>query len=606
MWYVDSTPSGFSSSEKKYAYKAALDEGVCYGEDSASSADVKASEIKNMWLKNGVLTGRKQLSDLGFAFDGTGVHSSIFCFGHEIIHGGSSLYGINGDGCTEMKSGLPDKNSFFAEFSGKLYFYCDKAVYIIGEDLSVTEIIPYCPVYSTSCIKGSGHASKSADFVPNILAPSCRVYYGESVADTDYKFCFPDIMDMTRIFEVYIKDELLDKSLYTYDDRAFYLTKELYPGENKLVSVHFFGKGDDFKDCGIITGCSASAVYGGNTSDGTMVIAAGNPEYPGRYFFSELANPLSFKADMYGVAGDGSESITAFSKQHSDLIVFTAGSVNRMRYNYSSETGGYFSVHMINSDIGCDVSESVASVDNRTVFANSKRGVFIVDSTDNFDFMNIMRISGNITDSDRKKGYFAIDDLDRKKGYAAVYDGKYMLLCGDSVFIWDYGNSPYVSSADYIKAEKKLTWFEFDGFSGSEMIFYVSDELYAVKKTKDGVLSLYGLKDEGEKCLYVYKSGNSGLSYPFDDKYVTGFTLGIKCAKGADIGLNFFADGRRYYSAKAFVRPESDGCAVYSVRLPKCSCKRFAFEITGEYAGLGFTGVSFNYMIRKNMRNIIR
>ena len=602
MGYVDSTPSGIASSEMKRAYKAALDEGVCYGVNGDSGND-KAEVIKNMWLKNGVLTSRKKLADTGLMLDGDGIHSGISCFGYEFFHCGNAVYAVGDGKCVKINGDMSDKNSFFVEFSGKLYFYCDKAVYSIGKDLSVKEELPYCPLYSSSCLKGSGNAPKREDFVPNILAPCCSVTYSGSLNDSDYRFYFPNNMDKTRIFDIYVDGKLVDKSLYTYDEDAFVLPGELYPGENKLVSVHYFATGNDFDKCGIITDCKAAVVYGGNTSDGTMVIAAGNPDYPGRYFISELADPLSFKEDSYGVAGNGNEDITAFSKQHSELIIFTENTVNRMKYNYSSETGGYFSVHTINSDIGCDVSKSVAVVDNRTVFANSKKGIFILDSTDGFDVLNIMRISGNITDADKNSGYFSADPDERLHGCAAVYDGKYMLLCGDSVFIWDFGNSPYVSSSDYVKAEKKLTWFEFDGFDGSERLFSANDELYVIKKNGDGVLSVYGFASVGEECRYIYRSGNSGLSYPFSEKYVTWLMLGLKCAWDTGISIDFYADGELYCSDRAHVRSGKDGHSVYCVKIPKHACRRFAFEIRCDSSDTGFTGIEFGYLLRKDMKN---
>ena len=84
---------------------------------------------------------------------------------------------------------------------------------------------------------------------------------------------------------------------------------------------------------------------------------------------------------------------------------------------------------------------------------------------------------------------------------------------------------------------------------------------------------------------------------------MTGFNLGIKSDSVTEICVDFYADGRKYYSDKAFLKPGMDGCAVYRVRIPKYSCGRFAFEIKCDLPDVGFTGIEFGYLLRKDMKN---
>jgi len=605
MGYVDSTPTAVSSSDVRRAYKASLDEGVCYGLGKAMGND-KAELIKNMWLVNGVLTSRKGFSPLGFVLGDGAVHSVVSAFGREFIHAGSSLYTADENGFSELYSGIPDTDGLFVEFSGKLYLFCGTYVFSVDKELKVTEDFPYCPIYSRLCFPDTGSVSrKEDDFVPNIIAPVCRIYYGGTLNSTENRFSFPKIMDRTRPYRIYAAEELIDEALYTVDENSFYLPNDIYTGTVSDISIECYVNHEDFDVCGIIADCTCAVTYGGNTLEGTRVFVAGNPGYTGRYFFSEPGEPLNFKESMGGVVSSGNEDITAFSKQHSELLLFTENTVSRMRYNYTSESGGYFSVHVINSDIGCDMPESIQAVENRTVFACSKSGIYIVDSTDSFDLLNILPISANITDDGGENGFFSVSESGRKKGKALCADGKYMLLCGDKVFIWDYGVSPYVSSSNYAKAQSSLAWFEFDGFDGVEAFFMTGGRFYAIKRGSDGILSVCEMKDDGEKCSYVYRSGASMLDCPFNYKYVILLSAGIKLDKGCTVSVRFYGDGGLYAEHSRRLTPGKDGLARLSLKIPKYACRSFAFEIEVNDSGVGITDAGFDYIIKKKTENYI-
>lgn len=610
MGYIDVGLPDISSSNIKTAFKSVCDEGVDYSTDGLASEDTKAAIVKNMWLKNGVLTSRKLLEDTGFALDGDAVHAKIFCFGYEIIHAGTRLYAVNNDTCKELFSGLPDKDSFFVEFSGKLYLYCEYYLISVDRELKATEEMQYAPTFDADCDKGYGIVSMIKGFEPNHLAPIIKVYYTKENGGTDGIYRFPQNRDASRKFYFFVNDELLDEKYYTFDEQSVYIDREIAKQVGNVYSIVYYSVVNDdyavFKKCSAIGGCKVGTAYGGGTIEGTRVICAGNPDFPGRYFCSELANPLWFKADSGGNAGNGTEDITAFSKQYSDLLIFTESTVNRMKYNYTSDNGGYFSVHTINSAVGCDMPGSVRSVENRTVFANSSEGIFIVDSTDNFDLLNILPISRNITDSDGVNGFFSVSEEERLPADSALHDSKYMLKMGDKVFIWDYGNSPYVSSSDYAKAARKLTWFEFDGFSGVDRIFSLGDSFFAVKKNKDGVLSVFAFSENGEKCRFIYRSASSNLSYPFHEKNVLVFRFDCKSKKNTSSYISFFADGKLFAKIKAELNPDKDGYAEFFARIPKYSARHFAFEIENADPDTGIMNIGFDYVLCKSNKHCLR
>jgi hypothetical protein len=407
---------------------------------------------------------------------------------------------------------------------------------------------------------------------------------------------------MTRSFFLYYGEELIDSSKYTVEGKYFYLSDEVMPKNGIAISIAFYSTHKVFEKCGIISGCTTAASFGGNTQ-GTRIVCGGNPDYPGRYFLSEVANPLYFLENSYGTAGNGNEDITAFSKQRSELLIFTDSTVSRMRYNYTSDEGGYYSLHLINPTVGCDMPESVCTVDNRTVFANSKGGIYIVDSTDGYDEMNILPISRNITDASGQNGYFSVSLQKRKMGFAFVYGGRYMLCAGDKVFIWDSAESPYISSSDYGKAEKRLCWFEFDGFEDVCLLFSCGNELFTLKNKENGSFSVCGFEKKGEKCTYVYRSAVSDLGYYGHMKYLLSFGFDAKIKDNTEASVRFYADGKPYVRIKAELIPDGDGYARFFSRLPKYSARHFAFEIECSDADTGIINAETEYIIKKENRN---
>lgn len=221
MGYIDITPPHMSAVGSMRAYKSSFTKGIRYSTDDA---DGERETIKNMWLKNGMLRTAEPFCATDITFEGEGIHSFVKCFGYLLLHSGGSLYAL-GDGeeyCTRLLDNIPDKNSFFVEFFGKMYLYCHSHVYSVDRALNAKQEMPFCPVYSRHCYRGSGTVTlKESGFVPNILAPVCRVYYTEQGSGVSTLFRFPNIMDKTENFEVYVDDVMLNKSEYTYDSDGF-------------------------------------------------------------------------------------------------------------------------------------------------------------------------------------------------------------------------------------------------------------------------------------------------------------------------------------------------------------------------------------------------
>ncbi len=609
MGYVTHNIPSYSSTAVKTALLYSIDGGVNYSTDGLLISDGQASVCKNMWLQNGIITSRPEFAKVENGdFEGKTIHSRYYFEEHMIIHCGTKLYSVGQNGkVSELLSNLPDAHSVQIEFSGLLYIYCGKYIFAVDRTLKAEEKMPYAPLYRENIYRGVDNSvggTKVEAFEANIFAPCVSVTYSNaygSGGDTFKDYYFPYDFDKTRKFEVYYKDEKLAEDKYTYDDEGFDLRgiKQKESGEIKLC---YFTTNESICKKADMSGYTVGTAFGGGTLEGTRVILAGNSEHLGKYYTSELADGLYFKEDSGGTIGAGTENITAFSKQHGYLLIFTENTVSRMNYNYTSENGGYFSVHTINSTVGCDAPESVAVIDNRTVFVNSTGGVYIVDTLENYDMLNIVPISRNITDVSRSRGLFALSEEQLKSSVCCLYERKYMLLAGDKIFIWDYGQVPYSSSTNYAGTEKRLVWFEFDTAPETVSIMAVKSDLFVIKSVdeKNTLHMLDISQDRLDTTEYELRTKSMDMNAPHTQKVLKTFNFECKTHKETDVEILFYADGELYHSAREHIVPDKDGCAVISSRLPKYLLERLSFCIKCRTPGTGIFNIQLNYIISKS------
>ena len=607
MGYVDHTPATFSSSSEKSALLYSLDAGVNYSLDSLSVSDNQASEIRNMWLENGIITSRPAMVKLESKIEGTKINSSSLFLGNIIIHSGTKLYRLSNDNtCTELLNGLYDDISVPVYFYGELYIFNKDKIFVVNRDMVAEERIPYAPLYMTSCDDKKVTGTKVSDFEPNIFAPYVAISYRSAlVSDIDggvYQYAFPQDIDRNRKFEIYFEDRLLKEGEYELTDERFKLIN-LKQKEFNTVVLKYYCTDEKLQFGDDVQKCTIGAAFGGGTLEGTRIFLSGNSEKPGRYYTSELENGVYFKENSGGVIGQGIENVVAFTKQYGYLLAFTANTVSRIDYNFDSENGGYYAVKTISSNVGSDMPKSLAVVDNRTVFANSTGGIFIVDTIEYTDNLNIVPISRNITDSSAKKGFFSISDEELKKAVGCIFERKYMLLAGNTIFIWDFGESAYVSSADYVKSAKRLVWFEFSVPCETNFIVSSDKNLYLVQKDDDENSTVFTFDKSAHSDIqtdYGFRSKNIDMSLPHTKKTVSTIKFQCKTEREMDVTLKFYADGKVYYTKELHVVPDIDGYADIYLKLPRYVLDRFAFEIEGNTACSGFFNIGFDYTILKN------
>lgn len=500
--------------------------------------------------------------------------SRTYCEKH-FIHFGNKLYSISHDSSQWqlVYEGVPDKSSMFCEFASKLYLYSDTYVYSIDRDFNCVEEFPKVPLVVTGVDPEHGNLGTMVqDYWVNLIAPVIAVEYR---AFSGWQITLPYKRDTTRKIRAFSGDEEIGVSIDRCTDYQVYFDKLQ---EYAVIRLEYYlAQPEDIKYDSFFSGCTCCVAYGGSDAGGTRVFAGGNSERTGEYCKSELIDPLCFKMSSIEKLGDGSDGITGFIKMYDNLLILTDRSVYRMNYKLT-DSGGFFNVCQINSQIGCDMPHSVQLIANRAVFANSRLGVHMVYYADETGEMNVVPVSGNINTGEG--GLLCNSRESLKNAQSLDYDSKYFLCVGSKVYVWDYGMCGFIRSGSYENSQGRLVWFLWDEID-SDILFSMEEGLYSLKKD-GGIVGRYNAEKSSNQCFFVTEQYDFGNA--MKKKSVTHIKLDLKMSKGTEIVLTLYSDAKPYYSQSIYCGKDSSECL--DIKLPEMPLYRFSY-------GLGTTGGFF-------------
>ena len=578
MAYIPYTYAPTAEGKRKKVRYTLPTGGVKLCNNDAAVEAGKCANISNMDIIHDRISSSRTATNLSVKSYYNGNFNGL-CkqpFGGKVFfHIGARLYShdpLNSES-TLISNTLPDKKSLICHFLSKLYIYCDTHVYSLDSEFNFKEEDQdiFAPLIYDSIYASSGASAKKTDAPFNLAAPRITVIFKTS---TTKNFTLPQLLDTGRKVEIYKDDVLVDAEDYELREDKIIMNDVTTTSNSRSIKVvYFLLKPEEAGFYDFVGGCSLATAFGGNAGGGTRLFFTGNSEKKGYYYKSELQNPLHIREDEYEIIGDGCENVTALKKMYGDLVIFTDNSVFRMSYNFSSDNT-YFSVKELSCEVGCDCPDSVQLIDNRVVFMNSKKGVFIMDSTEDTGEQNIKPISGNIL---RGEGFGLLENTQENliSACSCDYDRKYMLFVGNKAYIWDYDVTPFRESASYGAAQGRLCWYIYDGVAGGRCV------------NVDGNLVGFGLSDR--VYLYTYAGGaqkstrsvlDSGMSecfYPLVRKHVTGMSIKLKRDEGCEINLSLYGDGEKYYEIKLPERKNEKEKLL--LHLPKKSLYGFGFCI---------------------------
>lgn len=604
MGYVMRGFPSLSGGQMKYAYSNDFSGGVRFSDTYADNEKTSVLNLVPSPSKLCVRPSKKRIFE-GLGFDGEvfGYTKNLF-YNCCIVHIGTSLYAISGTDESQIKelvSDMPSKRSIMVEFLSKLYIYCDGLIFSVDRNLQAKEEIPYTPV-AYKGVRSSTDDENIREFRTNepfnILSPRITISYG--VVFGPEKLKLPLSPDTDKKIEIVNFGKVMDKSKYTVKpDGTIEFSNEIYSNsEGDLCITYYFRDYERAGYKGFMKDAFLCESYGGTALTGTRLILTGSASYPGEYYVGELLDPLKVSQENYQTLGNAGEHVTGLIKQYGRLIVFTQRSVSSMTYEYK-DSAVTFIMKELNNTIGCDMPGSIQLIDNRIVFGNSSKGLYIIDSWEDFGEQNIKPVCANISD-DERFGLLNQNADKLKKAMSLDFDEKYMLLVGDILYIWDYGKTPFYDSGSYITSQKRLCWYIYDGMRDS-YILPCQRQLLCVQNQDEKInFYVFDKNDKSEKIQSVYNSPVFDMSNKSLYKIPSDIILDLKGEKDTVVTVTAFAEKKPYYEINFCPENFGENSRGAVIKLPSKRLRSFSFTISavGYYS---LSGVSLRYALDTKM-----
>ena len=603
MGYVANALPDSAQTSQKMAVCEDFSGGVCFGSDSLQN-DGKIPYMYNMINDSGVLRTRDALLPL---YNGDRIEGEFFgsyqkeFAGHAIIHVGKNLVAVShaDEEPIILYDNMPLHKSLMICFCGKLYIYCNTYVFSVDHNLNFKEEIPEPLHFAFS--GSSGVISQDEVYNYNLLAPIVSVTFGQANTINSQEYMLPGGRNTDRPFYLLHNGEPVDESLYQVvreGQAVRFIGLTLNSIIDKLKLVYYIKNPSDIGFVNVFDKFSVIESYGGETLSGTRVYVSGNKDNPGKIHISELMNPLSFPKDSHVTVGGDIDNITGFIRQYGKLVLFTKNNVMRMTYDFANGIPVY-SFKEINSHIGCDMPGSIQLIDNRVVFANSTKGVFIIDSTEDFGEQNIKPISENINGRD-ELAFSRCAPEDKAKAVSIDYDRKYILAIGDRMYVWDYGNAPFYDSGNYSKAQKRLEWYVNTGVRarfllecGGKLMCTYENEGISV-----GVFENTG-KDFGVPVHWCYQSEKLAFGYSTLFKTPEKLVLGVKNAFSGRMKISVGDENGNYFNTEIYVDANDGTYNRIVLTLPKKRVRKMYFRLEGDMPVQLYSAAVYYRMAKK-------
>lgn len=237
----------------------------------------------------------------------------------------------------------------------------------------------------------------------------------------------------------------------------------------------------------VFFGGAASGLYGG-----TRLFLGGNlnEDQQSLVIWSDLNDPLYFPENNYAYVGDRSQAVTAFGKQSDMLVIFKEREMFCTRYKASDMPSAsdfisgaavdaatltaYFPMIQLHGYIGCDCPDTVQLCRNRLVWAAKNGKVYTLVSQDQYNERSVFEVSQM---AERR----LCGESELRFAKSADWQGHYMLIVKDRIYVMDYNTYGYNYIYSYSKTEDAalhIPWYYWElPFAPSEVLSSGSDTL---------------------------------------------------------------------------------------------------------------------------------
>jgi hypothetical protein len=412
---------------------------------------------------------------------------------------------------------IQDKPGLFIEFGDMLYYIDGAQIWRINSDFSASAVVPYSPVVMINCKPDLSSSTDNEAY--NLIGAGFTVKYNGDGVSNVFKLPLANLDSLAVQTVVDGKDIAGLEAAQDGENVTVTLNPAPNSGTNNVWITAYktqyektaAGQDDISRPLkNRILKCTFGMAYGGESSGlygGTRVFLSGNPEFPLRYWRSDLgaqgAGMAYFPDTSEELLDQNPEPITAMAKMANQLVIFKTDSIFAVGYNFDGKDV-YYPVAECQSTIGCDMPGSVQLIDNRLVFGNTRHGIMMLISTSGALENNVKPLSANVNAQ-------LLKERGLGSACSADFERYYWLCVNGNVYLWDYDTTPYYNYADYDVAQKRLAWYKFSNINALE---FVSDTALYYAKGKDVVKFVTERNDFGEAINGYFKTKAFDLGKP--------------------------------------------------------------------------------------------
>lgn len=507
--------------------KNALNGGICLDEESSISQNQSPyGGLLNMCLDNGgQLTKRPGQTNLFTPLGEGGINGIYGDFkGYTIFSYGTKIYRQKGNGDPEIIYGSSiNTKSFFFPYNGKLYLM-NGSQYLEYDGTTVKEVTPYIPQVSIN--RKPDGSSSTVNESWNMIGRGFRDSFNGDGTTKVYKLS----LNQLDADKVTCNVGGTEGNGFSVDRSNGTVTFNVAPNEgNNNVEITAYKTIAGLKEN--ILKCTKGVEFS------NRIFVTGNPSLSNYYFASGLTDLIdaAYFPQKYQYAIRGSEkAVTAFKVHYNRLIVFKEDLTCVVDAATGLDNTASFPIQYLNTDVGCDVPDSVQLVNNNIIFANTYGGIYMIVSTQVPGEKSVIPISQNINGNLDRPGLLAEASL--KEACSIDHNYKYYLCVNRRCYVLDYRTGLNISNPGSLK------WFFYDNINAANFAIRGKDLLYGDREKGRIVIFTNNFSDFGEPINSIYSTKLFDFGVPDYLKSIRFIWYTLKANSSAKVSINFLTD----------------------------------------------------------------
>lgn len=453
-----------------------------------------------------------------------------------LVHSGSCFY-ADGEIIFDRAN---NHRSTAVQMGDKLYILdgADLLVYN-GSSISYLRDEAYVPLTYTGRSPAGG--GRQMEQVNLLTARRCEGFVADGTSKV-YNLSQPQL-DSANVTAVVYRD---DGTAYTASDQnglvvdtvAGTVTFDRVPPLSKITdrdNVFITYEKASYEDAGVLDKCTVMAVFGPGGRPDTLFVS-GNPDHPGKEWFSQPGNPAFFGIANTDTAGSDSSPVVGYSTRGDRLFVHRHNNERQLNILVRTCSGGdsnHYSYPVSNALQGeSAVSEQgFVNMANDTLFLTAK-GVYAITKSD--------ATQDHIT---QLRSFYInprLEKLDLSQAVAVPYNDFYVLAVGRDIFLLDTLQKSYETDKEYSRYQYECYHWQLP--VAVQLLFVQEGRLCFV--TEDGRTGRFytdydnphSFNDNGLPITAIWQTGDftAGITHRIKNIY----RLWVVCAVALRTGVS--------------------------------------------------------------------